>query len=143
MVEFDLQGSKPKLTVCGVATMSVEPPYLFPSLTADFKPVFTPTRRYCKSDDAFIRDEVKTLLSAGIIEKSQFSWRAQVLVTKDERYKRCMMVDFFRTINCFTQLDDYPLPRINEMVQNFTKYKVFSKIDFKSAYFQIRLRDDE
>lgn len=142
-VEFDLKGPKPKLTICGVTTMSIDPPSLFPNLTDDCKPVSTPTRRFCKADELFIKEEVKSLLSQGIIEKSQSPWRAQVLVTKDERHKRRMVVDYSRTINRFTQLDAYPFPRIHEMVHNLAKFKVFSKLDLKSAYYQIPLREDE
>ncbi|KAK4328285.1 hypothetical protein Pmani_001310 [Petrolisthes manimaculis] len=115
LVEFDFDGSRPKLTVCGVATMFVDPPSLFPSLTEDCKPVSTPNRRFSKFDEDFIKDEIRSLLENGIINESQSPWRAQVLVTKDERHKRHMVVDYSRTVNRFTQLDAYPFPRIHEL----------------------------
>jgi len=54
--------------------------------------------------------EVSKLLNDGIIEPSYSPWRAQVLVTKDERHKRRMVVDYSQTINKFTLSDAYPLP---------------------------------
>ena len=39
----------------------------------------------------------------------------------------------------FTELDAYPLPRIDEMINNLVNYKLFSTYDLKSAYHQILL----
>ena len=54
-----------------------------------------------------------------------------------------MVVDYSRTINCFTQLDAYPMSRIHDLVHKMAKYRIFSKIDLKSAYYQVPLRDSE
>lgn len=142
-VVFDLNGPRPKLTVCSVACMNLEPPSLFSNLTPDIKPLSNHTRRFCKSDEAFIRKEVHCLLQDGVIEKSNSPWRAQVLVTKDERHKCRMVVDYSRTINRFTLLDAYPIPRISDLVHKMAKYKYFSKLDLKSAYYQVPLKEDE
>ena len=124
-VEFSLKDSLPKLTVCGVATMIIDPPSLFPNLTSDVRPIFTRTRKFSKLDESFIREEVQSLLREGIIEKSQSPWRAQVLVTKDERHKRRMVVDYSQTINLFTLLDAYPIPHIHDLVHKLAKYRFF------------------
>ena len=56
-----------------------------------------------------------------------------------------MVIDYNRTINRFTQLDAYPIPQIEEIVSELSRYKVFTTIDLKSAYHQIELdpRDRE
>ena len=51
-----------------------------------------------------------------------------------------MVIDYSQTINRFTQLDAYPLPNINEMVQKIAQYSVFITIDLQSAYHQIPLK---
>ena len=51
-----------------------------------------------------------------------------------------MVIDYSQTINRFTQLDAYPLPNINDMVQKIAQYSVFSTIDLRSAYHQIPLK---
>ena len=48
---------------------------------------------------------------------------------------------FHKLINRFTQLDAYPLPRIDEIVNKVAKYKYFSTLDLKSAYHQIPICD--
>ena len=54
-----------------------------------------------------------------------------------------MVIDYSQTINRFTRLDAYPLPRIDEQINEIAKNKVFSTIDLKGAYCQIPLRDEE
>lgn len=142
-VEFSLDGYLPKLTICNVASMSIDPPSLFPNLSPNTKPVSTCSRKFSRSDEEFIHEEVQSLLHEGIVEKSQSPWRAQVLVTSDERHKRRMVVDYSRTINRFTSLDAYPMPRIYDLIHKMAKYKIFSKLDLKSAYYQVPLRETE
>ena len=50
-----------------------------------------------------------------------------------------MVIDYSRTINRFTQLDAYPLPRMQDVVQNVAQYNVYSTLDLKSAYHQFEL----
>jgi transposase InsO family protein len=54
-----------------------------------------------------------------------------------------MVIDYSQTINRFTQLDAYPLPKISELVNTVAHYHVFSTLDLKSAYHQIPLLDDD
>ena len=50
---------------------------------------------------------------------------------------------YSRTINRFTQLDAYPLPRIHDLVSKLAEYQVYSTLDLKSAYHQIPIREEE
>jgi len=67
---------------------NVNPPRIFELIKDDCKPVATKSRHYSKEDERFIKKEVEKLLKKGVLEPSRSSWRAQVLVTKDERHKR-------------------------------------------------------
>ncbi|XP_068235600.1 uncharacterized protein [Palaemon carinicauda] len=80
-----------------------------------------------------------------IIEPSISPWRAQVVVVKDplDRHKKRLCIDYSQTINQYTELDAYPLPRIEDMVHDLAKYKVFSTFDLKSAYHQISIKESE
>lgn len=136
-------GNLPSLVICGVSALKIEPPELFANLTADCHPIATKSRRYSADDREFISGEVDRLLSDGIIEKSKSPWRAQVVVVKSEARKKRLAVDYSQTINKFTLLDSYPLPRIDDTVNKIAQYKVFSKIDLRSAYHQVALREKE
>ena len=50
-------------------------------------------------------------------------------------------MDYSETINRFTLLDAYPLPKINDMINNIAQYRFFSTIDLKAAYHQIPLKE--
>ena len=141
IVEFG--GAKPPLSVCGLTTISTTPPSLFANLKPNCKPIATKSRRYTQSDRKFIDNEIQRLLKEDVIEPSTSPWRAQVIVTSDERHKRRMVVDYSRTVNLYTELDAYPLPRISDQVNEIAKYSVFSTIDLKDAYYQIPLKDQD
>ena len=64
---------------------------------------------------------------------------SRLLVTKDERHKRRMVVVYSQTINKFTLPDTYPLPNIGEQVSKIAKGAVFGTIDLKSTYYQLPL----
>ncbi|MES9976517.1 MAG: reverse transcriptase domain-containing protein, partial [Candidatus Thiodiazotropha sp.] len=51
-----------------------------------------------------------------------------------------MVVDYSQTINRFTHLDAYPLPRIDDLVMKMSKYSIFSTLDLRSAYHQVSIR---
>ena len=135
-------GSKPALTFSALTAMKTHPPSLFSHLTADCKPITTHSRNYSQSDRDYIKNEIQNFHKAGIIEPSNSPWRAQVLVVKDKS-KRRMVVDYSQTINEYTQLDAYPLPKIDEMVNEIAKFKVFSTIDLRRAYYQIPLSEED
>ncbi|GFY29765.1 retrovirus-related Pol polyprotein from transposon 17.6 [Trichonephila clavipes] len=87
--------------------------------------------------------QVQKLLQEGVIEPSNSPWRAQAFVIRGENYKPRMVVDYSQTINKYTLLDAYTLPKIEEVILKISKNKVFSKIDLQSAYHQIPIQDSE
>ena len=141
-VTFQYGGSQPPLSVCGFSTHNMDPVEPFATLTEDCHPIASKSRRYSKEDLKFIDGEVERLLKEGIIEPSNSPWRAQVVVTKDNHKKR-LAIDYSQTINRFTQLDAFPLPKINDLVNNIAQYRVFSTIDLKSAYHQVPLKEED
>ena len=54
-----------------------------------------------------------------------------------------MVIDNSQTINRFTALDAYPLPRIDQQVNELAKCKWFSTLDLKSAYYQMPLATED
>ena len=120
--------------------MAVPYPRLFSHLAKNCRPIADKARKYSIEDADFNRAETQCLLLEDIIEPSSSPWRAQVLVVKTEQSgKRRMLINYSRTINRFTQLDAYPIPQIEEIVSDLSRYKVFTTIDLKSAYHQIEL----
>ncbi|XP_064115027.1 uncharacterized protein LOC135221134 [Macrobrachium nipponense] len=150
-VTIEYGGPKPVLNLsgansyCSLAAAAVDEPSIFQHLLPNCKPIVTKSRHYCKDDKEFIEAETSRLLAEGVIEDSISPWRAQVVVVKDplNRHKKRMCVDYLQTINLYTELDAYPLPWIDTMVNELSTYRVFSTFDLKSAYHQIPLKESD
>lgn len=142
-IEILFGGSRPTLSVCGLTAMDITPPSLFAYLRDDCKPIATKSRRHSLNDTEFIKSEIQRLIHDDVIEPSTSPWRAQVLVTTNERQKKRMVIDYSQTINKYTLLDAYPLPNISEMINNIAQYRIFSTLDLKSAYHQIPILEEE
>ncbi|QQP49647.1 Uncharacterized protein FKW44_010390, partial [Caligus rogercresseyi] len=82
------------------------------------------------------------MLLEDIIEPCRSPWRAQVVVVTNSNKKR-LVIDYSQTINKFTLLDAYPLPRINDLISRVAENRVFSTVDLKSAYHQVEILEDE
>ena len=139
LIKFD--GMRYTLTVCGVAKSTLVTPLLFSNLLPISKPVTTVSRRFSPSEKEFIVREVDKLLADGIIEKSTSPWRAQVVIAVPENHKKRLVIDYSRTINSLTVLDAYPLPRVTDLLETVSKFRVFSTFDLRSAHHQIAIKD--
>ncbi|XP_026332221.1 uncharacterized protein LOC113239427 [Hyposmocoma kahamanoa] len=140
-LEIKFDGPKPFLTISALKEANIEPVNLFPHLSPNCTPIAVKSRRHASDNLVFIESEIHSLLSEGIIEESTSPWRAQTLVTFGTHQKKRMCIDYSQTINKFTYLDAYPLPNMEDVVAKVAKWKVFSKIDLKSAYHQIPILD--
>uniref|UniRef100_A0A2C9LBJ4 CCHC-type domain-containing protein n=1 Tax=Biomphalaria glabrata TaxID=6526 RepID=A0A2C9LBJ4_BIOGL len=130
-IPFD--GQKPSLCLSTLQPSKVEAPSLFSNLSPNCTPVATRSRRYSVPDRKFIEKEIQQLIKDEIIEPSKSPWRAQVLVTTNDRHKKRMVVDYRQTINRFTLLDAYHMPRIDELAEKISQFSVYSTLDLKSA----------
>ena len=132
------------LPQCNLSQANIDPTRLFTNLSGDCHPVKCPSRIYSAPDKEFISSEVARLKKEGIVEPSDSPWRAQVLVTTNPASgKRRMVVDYSRTINKYTHQDAYPLPRIDEMALQVSRYKYYSSFDLRSAYHQIPIPEED
>ena len=134
-------------TTCTINQANVKCPSLFANLSPDCTPIATKSRRYNSQDMKFIESEVNKWLKDKVCRPSQSPWRAQTLVVKtiDENgiTKRRLCIDYSQTINLFTMLDAYPIPRIDTMVNNLAKYNLYATFDLSSAYLQLPISEHD
>ena len=65
------------------------------------------------------------------------------MVHNKESGKKRLCVDYSQTVNLVTQLDAYPLPRIDDLANKLSAYRVFSTFDLKSPFHQIPLLESD
>ncbi|XP_026383997.1 uncharacterized protein LOC113279516 [Papaver somniferum] len=81
---------------------------------------------------------VSEMLSNGVIQKNHSPFVAHILLLKkkDDTWRFC--VDY-RKLNDIMVKDKFPIPLIEELLDELNGSVVFSKIDWRSGYYQIRL----
>ncbi|KAK1606927.1 hypothetical protein QYE76_030600 [Lolium multiflorum] len=89
-----------------------------------------------------LKKQLKEQLGKGFIRESSSPWGAPVLfVEKKDRSQRLVMD--YRSLNEVTIKNKYPLPRINDLFDQLEGASVFSKIDLRSGYFQLKIREQD
>ena len=82
--------------------------------------------------------QLQTMQEAGIIQPSNSPWASPVVLVqkKDGQYRFC--VDY-RELNAVTKPDTFPLPRIDDLLDQLGNAKFFSTLDLASGFWQVQV----
>ncbi|WVZ84310.1 hypothetical protein U9M48_031357 [Paspalum notatum var. saurae] len=110
----------------------------FPDVFPEELPGLPPDRNV-----EFCIELVLEQLDKGFIRPSSSLWGCQALFVekKDQSGKR-LCVDY-RPLNAVTVKNKYPLPHIDILFDQLAGARVFSKIDLRSGYYQIKIREED
>jgi hypothetical protein len=89
-----------------------------------------------------LKKQLKELLDKGYIRPSSSPWGAPIIFVEKKDGTQRMCVDY-RALNEVTIKNKYPLPRIEDLFDQLKGAKVFSKIDLRSGYHQLRIRPSD
>ncbi|KAA0061204.1 reverse transcriptase [Cucumis melo var. makuwa] len=89
-----------------------------------------------------LKVQLQELLDKGFIRPSVSPWGAPVLFVKKKDGSMRLCIDY-RELNKVTVKNRYPLPRIDDLFDQLQGATVFSKIDFRSGYHQLRIKDSD
>ncbi|GJU97264.1 putative nucleotidyltransferase, ribonuclease H [Tanacetum coccineum] len=89
-----------------------------------------------------LKDQLQELLERGFIRPSVSPWGAPVLFVKKKDGSMRLCIDY-RELNKITIRNRYPLPRIDDLFDQLQGAKHFSKIDLRSGYHQLRVREQD
>ena len=78
----------------------------------------------------------------GFIQPSTSPWGSPTIFVKKKDTTERLCVDY-RGVNAKTIRNKYPLPRINDLFDQLAGAKVFSKLDLRSGYHQIKIRKED
>ncbi|GAB2303215.1 hypothetical protein Dimus_038375 [Dionaea muscipula] len=105
------------------------------------KPISKARYRMASIELKELHAQLQELLEKGFIRPSVSLWGAPVLFVKKKGSMR-LCIDY-REINKATMKNKYPLPRIDDLFDQLQGAQVFSKIDLRSGYHQLRIREGD
>ncbi|GKB96436.1 putative reverse transcriptase domain-containing protein [Tanacetum coccineum] len=105
-------------------------------------PVARAPYRLAPSEMKELSEQLKELSNEGFIRPSSSPWGALVLFVKKKDGSFWMCIDY-RELNKLTVKNRYPLPRIDDLFDQLQGSSVYSKIDLRSGYHQLRVREED
>ncbi|GJV44122.1 putative reverse transcriptase domain-containing protein [Tanacetum coccineum] len=105
-------------------------------------PVARAPYRLAPSEMQELSNQLQELSDRGFIRPSTSPWGAPVLFVKKKDGSFRMCIDY-RELNKLTVKNRYPLPRIDDLFDQLQGSSVYSKIDLRSGYHQLRVRDED
>ncbi|KAJ9558488.1 hypothetical protein OSB04_013102 [Centaurea solstitialis] len=103
-------------------------------------PVAKAPYRLAPSEMKELFDQLQELLGKEFIRPSSSPWGAPILFVKKKDGSQRMCIDY-RELNKRTVKNRYPLPRIDDLFDQLQGASWFSKIDLRSGYHQMRVRE--
>nr|GFB12541.1 putative reverse transcriptase domain-containing protein [Tanacetum cinerariifolium] len=105
-------------------------------------PVARAPYRLAPSEMKELADQLQELTNKGFIRPSSSPWGASILFVKKMDGSFWMCIDY-RELNKLTVKNRYPLPRIDNLFDQLQWSSVYSKIDLRSGYHQLRVREED
>jgi hypothetical protein len=102
-------------------------------------PIYKTPYRMATPELAKLKEHIKELLEKGFIHPSSSLWGSPVIFVpkKDGTQRLCMD---YRALNEVTIKNKYPLPRIDDLFDQLRGACVFSNINLRSGYHQLKIR---
>ncbi|GJY61013.1 putative reverse transcriptase domain-containing protein [Tanacetum coccineum] len=105
-------------------------------------PVARAPYRLAPSEMKELAEQLQELSDKGFIRPSSSPWGAPVLFVKKKDGSFRMCIDY-RELNKLTVKNRYPLPRIDDLFDQLQGSSIYSKIDLRSGYHQLRVREED
>ena len=105
-------------------------------------PISIPPYRMAPPELQELKKQLQELLEKGYIRPSVSPWGAPVLFVKKKDGTLRLCIDY-RKLNQVTVKNKYPLPRIDDLFDQLQGAEVFSKIDLRSGYHQLKIAEQD
>ncbi|KAM1963037.1 hypothetical protein ACFX16_023261 [Malus domestica] len=89
-----------------------------------------------------LKVQLQELVDKGFIQPSTSSWGAPVLFVRKKDGTLRLCIDY-RQLNRVTIKNRYPLPRIDDLFDQLRGAFVFSKIELRSGYYQLKIKNED
>jgi hypothetical protein len=101
-------------------------------------PIYKTPYRMATPELAELKEHIKELLVKGFIRPSSSPWGAPVIFVPKKDGTQRLCVDY-HALNQVTVKNKYPLPRTDDLFDQLCGASVFSKIDLRSGYHQLKI----
>ncbi|GJV42340.1 putative reverse transcriptase domain-containing protein [Tanacetum coccineum] len=139
-------GRESRLTVISCSKAQDLPPARPVEFQIDLIPGAAPVARapyrLAPSEMKELSEQLQELSDKGFIRPSSSPWGAPVLFVKKKDGSFRMCIDY-RELNKLTVKNRYPLPRIDDLFDQLQGSSIYSKIDLRSGYHQLRVREQD
>ncbi|GJZ36980.1 putative reverse transcriptase domain-containing protein [Tanacetum coccineum] len=98
--------------------------------------------RLAPSEMKELAEKLQELTDKGFVRLSSSPWGAPVLFVKKKDGSFRMCIDY-RELNKLIVKNRYPLPRIDDLFDQLQGSSIYSKIDLRSGYHQLRVREED
>ena len=111
-------------------------------ITGDHQPIRQRLRRAHATRKQIIADYIQDLSAQGCIRPSKRDWATPVVIVTKKDGPPIFCLDY-RKLNAITKRDAYPLPRIDDALEELAFKKYFCTFDLASGYFQLPMHPDD
>jgi hypothetical protein len=105
-------------------------------------PISRRSNKMTPKELAELKVQLNELLNKGYIRPSSSPWGYPALFVKKKDQSLRLCVDYW-PLNVVTVKNKYPLPRIDILFDQLAGARVFSKVDLRSGYHQIKIRPED
>ena len=89
-----------------------------------------------------VKDELREMEQAGIIESSSSPWAAPIIPVKKKDGSMRLCVDY-RRLNSVSRTDAYPMPRVDDLIDRIGGAKFITTLDLSKGYWQVPVREQD
>ena len=107
----------------------------------DNEPVVYRPYRLSYAEREFVKEHIKELKRFDIIRDSKSPYATPILLVKKKTGEARICCDF-RRLNAKTIKDRYPLPRIDDLLDQLSEAKCYTTLDMAQGYWQIRVGEE-
>lgn len=109
-------------------------------LTTD-RPLVQPPRRMGPEQQEIVAKEIEEMLKYRIIRPSKSPYSSEVVLVRKKGDMWRVCIDF-RLINKYTLADNFPIPRISDLLRAIRDSSYFVALDLRAGYWQIPMAED-
>ncbi|CAG8734752.1 26584_t:CDS:2, partial [Racocetra persica] len=133
---LEKDSAKPDLRECITNALAVKFPHHID--TGDTLPIKQYPYQYSPAKKKIIQDKIGHMILTGIIRPCQSLWTSPiVLVSKKDRSTQFCIN--YRKLNAITIKDNYPLPRIDDLLKALSGSSWYSSLNIASGYLQVKV----